>query len=242
MSTTGQPLDVEQDPDLEHFLVRSRSDIVPVLLALAERRTPVTVRLEGVPEPLATRILSVKPQYEELVFDAAGMQHLDRLDGRQSLDARATQDSVQIVFTAKHLEPLAGGGQPAFRARLPQTIARIQRRNSARYPVPSLNPPVCHARIPPASDRLRALRVMDISLAGLAVVLDDREVDLAVGAALDDCRIELPQIGAVETGLVVTYVSREGPGPRRVGLRFNGLSIPALAHIRRYVGKLERGR
>jgi c-di-GMP-binding flagellar brake protein YcgR len=242
ISRIEKPLDVEQDPDLEHFLVRSRSDILPVLQAMARRGTPVIARIEGASAPLATRLLSVKPHYEELVFDAAGMPDFDRLDGGQSLEVRATLDSVQIVFTARHLEPAPAGGLAAFRGRMPQTIARIQRRNSARYPVPSLNPPVCQARIPPASDRLRSLRVMDISLAGMAVVLDDPQVELPVGMALPDCRVELPQVGAVETGLVVSYVSRQGADARRIGFRFDGLSIPALAHIRRYVGKLEHGR
>src|SRR4051812_30693913 len=140
--------DVENDADFEHFLVRTRIDIVPVLQALCERGVELSVRISGLSGTLKTRLLCVKPEYEELVFDSQGEHGLEKLDGTQKLQAEGPLDTLHVVFGAGHVEAVVFQGNPAFRARLPGAIARIQRRSSVRHPVPSVNPPVCSIGMP----------------------------------------------------------------------------------------------
>ena len=244
MTSIAESLSVDEDPDLEHYLVRTRIDIVSMLRTLAERQIQIRVKFSRKPEPMYTKLVSVKPEYEELVFDAAGMPDLESLDGAESLTAESSHDSIRVLFSSGHAEAAIYRGQPAFRVRLPKVIARIQRRSSVRYPVPALNPPVVSVRMP-ADDKVELhLRVMDISLVGAALVVEDPGVFFKPGMTLRQCRIQLPGCGAIETDLDLTYVNHmdAGRGWRLLGCRFSGLTLLALAHVRRYVSSLERER
>jgi len=242
MTSIAESLSVDQDPELEHYLVRTRIDIISILRTLAARQIPIRVKFSRKTETLVTKLISVKPEYEELVFDAAGMRDPESLDDAERLTAESYYDSISILFSAAHVEAASYRGQPSFRARLPKALARIQRRSSVRCPVPALNPPVVSVRMS-ADDKLELhLRVMDISLAGAALVVEDPNVSLRPGMTLRQCRIQLPGFGAVETDLELTYVNEMDASTqrRRLGCRFSGLTVLALAHVRRYVSSLER--
>ena len=242
MTSIAESLSVDDDPDLEHYLVRTRIDIISVLRTLTERQIQVRVKFSRRPDPVYTKLLSIKPEYEELVFDVAGIPYLDSLDGSESLTAESRYDSIRVLFTAGHVEAASYRGQPAFRARIPKAIARIQRRSSVRCPVPALNPPVVSVRMSPDDKFDLHLRVMDISLSGVALIAEDPDVSFKTGMTLANCRIDLPGCGAVETDLELTHVSKMdgGRGWHRLGARFAGLTVLALTHVRRYVSGLER--
>ncbi len=242
MTSTTEPLSVDDDPDLEHYLVRTRTDIVSILRTLAERQISIRVQFSHKPEPAYTKLISIKPEFEELVFDASGVRDAAALDGAQSLTAEARYNSIRYLFSTAHAEAAVYRGQAAFRARLPKAVARIQRRGSVRCPVPSLNPPLVVLPMPDDNKRELHLRVMDISLAGAALVAENPDVPLVRGMTLSHCRIHLPGCGAIETDLELSYVSNmEGEKHwRRLGCRFSGLTLLALEHVRRYIYSLER--
>lgn len=231
-----------RDADIDHYLLRSRIDILPVLNVLAENKVPIRIKFSRAVEPVETTLLSVKPEYEEMMFDAAGMRGLEVLDGTVSLEADVLIDATRISFSAGYVEAAIFRGKPAFRARVPESVARVQRRGSVRYPVPSLNPPVVSLRRASDNNRELRLRLMDISLGGAALVLEDRALAFALGATLTKCRLDLPGCGVVEMDLVVQYVDQmdRKSGWRRMGCRFSDLPVFALTHIRRYVTTLER--
>jgi c-di-GMP-binding flagellar brake protein YcgR len=239
MSRNGQP--ATQDRDAEQFLVRSRQDILPILQAVASHQVPVRVRFADRPDAVDTRLLSVKPHYEELLFDAAGMGNLVFVEGQVTLSAAATYDYIHVSFHADHVEAAVFRGKPAFRARIPSAVSRSQRRGSMRFPVPSGNPPVVRLRLAGRGAESR-MRVMDISYGGVCLVLEDKRVDIAAGARLAGCKLELPRLGVVETDLEVAYTDLIDPqsGWRRLGCRFSGLSLLALDRVRDYVTGLER--
>ncbi|MBI3372867.1 MAG: flagellar brake protein [Betaproteobacteria bacterium] len=235
-------MNADGDPDIDHYLLRARIDILPVLNALVERQIPIRVKFSRVAEPLDTRLLSVRPEYEELIFDATGVRDLDALEGTESIEAGAKIDVIRIFFNTGYAEGAIFRGQRVFRARVPETIARVQRRGSVRYQVPALNPPVVSLRLPSKNNRELRLRLMDISLGGAALVLEDRALAFEPGATLRKCRLDLPGCGVVETDLAVQYVDRmdRKSGWRRMGCRFADLPVFALTHVRRYVTTLER--
>jgi c-di-GMP-binding flagellar brake protein YcgR len=188
-------------------------------------------------------LLSVKPEFEELVFDATALPGVERLDGRAGISAEAHVDAVWFRFEAGHAEVWHGAAQPAFRVRLPQSIARVQRRDSIRYPVPAMNPPVCYVPAAKHEARLPPLRLMDISVSGAGLLLDESRPSLKVGDVLSGCVLELPGIGGIQTDLVVMYASGAGDrGPRRLGCRFSNMLATSLRHLTHYVSHLERER
>ena len=242
MTTISQPLSVDQDPDLEHYLVRNRIEVLSVLRTLAERKIPIRITFSQKPEPMYAKLVSVKPEFEELVFDAAGTPYLESLDAAEGLMAESHYDSIRILFSSGYAEAAIYRGQPVFRARLPKALARIRRRSSVRCPVPALNPPVVSLRLSADDKRELNLRVMDISLAGAALVSEDPNAAFKAGMTLRQCRVHLPGCGAIETDLEVSHLTTLDTvsGWRRMGCRFSGLTVLALEHVRRYVSSLER--
>ncbi len=231
----------DNDPDSEHYLVRDRADFLPILQAMVAHKVPVQVHLSGRPVPAEVRLLSVKPQYEELLFDATGMADLTYVEGKTTLSARASYDYLHIQFESGHVETVSHRSGPAFRACIPAAVTRSQRRGSIRFPVPSDQPPVVRMRWSGRFLELR-MRVMDISLGGVCLILEDRRTVIPAGAVLSGCKLELPGRGSIDTDLKVGYVDQidSKSGWRRLGCRFSGLSMPALERVREYVTRLER--
>ena len=77
-----------------------------------------------------------------------------------------------------------------------------QRRDSVRFPVPSLTPPVVRLALGGATKKALNLRVTDISLGGVCVVLENRRVGFGPGVTIPHCHVEIPDIDAVETDLI----------------------------------------
>lgn len=234
---------IEPEEDQEKYLVRKRRDVVLYFRDLAKRPVPIKIEVEQLNVSIEARVLSVKPEYEELVFDASSLPGFERLDGSAGITAEAQVDAVWFRFRADNAEVWRGAGQPAFRARIPQYIARVQRRHSIRYPVPEVNPPVCYVPAIGNAPPLPPLRLMDISLSGAGILLGEMRSPIEQGEVLRDCVLELPGIGGIRTDLVVMYVvDATRGGPRRMGCRFSSLLATSLKHLVNYVIRLERAR
>jgi c-di-GMP-binding flagellar brake protein YcgR len=224
----------------ERYELRTRRDVLSVLSGLAKWPLPVTTSITQLGVSLTTRLIAVNPSFEELVFDAAGLADAERLDGSAGLVASAQVDAVWFRFEAENVVAVRGYAQPAFRARLPSTILRLQRRNSIRYPVPALNPPVCDVLLNEMPSRLR---VIDISLSGVALAIEGPGAKPEPGTRLEKCLLQLPEIGAIQTDLVVVHQHATGNhGGRRIGCRFSDIHLASLSHLQRYISQLERER
>ena len=201
---------------------------------------PVAVNLLQHGSALTSRLIAVNPAFEELVFDANGLEDVGGLDGSAGLTASAQMNTAWFRFTAENAVVVRGYPQPAFRARLPSVILRMQRRESMRYPVPAFNAPVCDFKHEAAAI---CLRVLDISLSGVSLAVEESNLKFAAGSVLRDCLLQLPKLGAIQTDLHVAY---EKPGEigigRRIGCRFTNIRTTSLTHLQRYVSVLERER
>lgn len=224
----------------ERYELRTRRDVLSVFAVLARLPVPIKTTITQLGVTFDSRLLSVDPAHEELIFDASGLAGLERLDGSGGLMASAQLDAVWYQFEASDVQAIRGHTQPAFRARLPAILMRMQRRDSIRYPVPSLNPPVCD--IPTAQDSLH-LRVIDISLSGVALATEEIWTQFPSGSTLANCLLHLPELDAIRTDLVVAYATAGGKdGPRRIGCRFANILATSLVHLHRYINQLERVR
>ncbi len=241
MSPTETTPYAEGRSDDEHYLVKTRPDILAVLRAIATHKVPVRVQFAGRPSVIEASLLLVKPQYEELVFDASGVSNRMFAESENQLVAEATYDYIHVRFTGEHVEAVTHHGKPAFRCCIPKSLARTQRRGSARFQVPSANPPVVRYLQDERGPEKR-LRVMDISYGGVSLILEDPMADIATGTKLTGCKLELPKLGAVSTNLEVVYTDEMNPQStwRRIGCRFSGLGVLSLERVRDYVAVLER--
>ena len=236
-----ETLNAESAADEERYVLRTRRDILPHLVTLSKSRAPIRLVVQQLGVSITSSLIALNPEFEELVFDASALPGVERLNGIAGLSAEVQMDTVWYRFEAGHVTVVQGYPRPAFRARLPDKILRIQRRDSIRYPVPGVNPPVCD--IPASNADAKALRLpaIDISNSGISLRIDDSRLSLARDTVLEGCMLHLPEIGAIACGLVVKYLSPLGEGDmRRIGCRFTDIHALSLNHLTQYVLRIER--
>lgn len=238
-TAAAPPLDSNEG--LERYVLSARRDVLPVMHALANGPVPLELTVEQLNATIDSRLLKVTPAFEELVFDATALGGLERLDGSAGVRAKAQLDTVWYSFEATFAEVAPGRGRPALRARLPDQVKRMQRRDSIRYPVPSMNPPVCDVKGKNEWEEVEHLRSLDISLSGISLLLKTKHSTFQRDEHIAGCTLHLPDIGAIQTDLIVAHVSVYGE-ERRMGCRFTNMLATSLAHLRRYVMRLERER
>jgi c-di-GMP-binding flagellar brake protein YcgR len=238
-------------PENERYLVHKGVDMLALLRALAARQEPVALYFGGTDDLLRAELLGTNPAYEELLFSPGNDQGaLERLLAAGSFGVEASLDSIRILFIASHAEVTRFRGQDALRARIPDVLARMQRRESVRVATPKDKPPFCMLRTNTASGgasggtdsgQLR-LQVIDISAGGLGLLLPAADAAIAPGKTCHDCSLELPGLGLMRCVLHIVYVREVQPGSKQhlAGCRF--VDMPALSReqMRGYVARLER--
>jgi len=233
--------------DHERYQVYSRIEIVSLLRAVADSHIAVTVYFNQGAEFIVTNVLDVNPEFEELILDLGA----DDAANRRLLEStRMTVvtflDHIRIQFLAQRAEETIHGQLPALRIRLPEVVTRLQRRNFYRIRA-SVVKPIFASFVDPVDPARRAsLRILDLSCGGVAMVSDAREPAYEPGTILEDCRIELPEVGVLNTALEVRNAGKHEEGARtslrRYGCQFVSLP-PALANaVQRYITRTERER
>lgn len=227
----------------ERFLVHERVEVLAVLHALIERRAPLAVHFGERGEFLLSTLLAANPEFEELVFDCSGDEEANERLARASRIHFVSQlDRVRIQFSAASAERIVCADLPALRARIPQALLRLQRREDYRVALPLARPLLVQLPHPRERDRRIELRVLDLSRGGIAVADGSLRVPLETGLVLQGCSLPLPEAGRVGFDAEVSNVvpAAAGQAVIRCGLRFLDLRGATLAQIQRFVLRLER--
>ncbi len=227
----------------ERYLVRKGVDMQALLRALAARRNPVVLFFGETDDHLESELLGVNPHFEELIFSIGGdTATFERLLSTGSFGVEASLDSIRIMFIATHAEVTQFKEKKALRARIPDVIARMQRRVAVRVSVPKDKPSVCTVRVGAAPAQEIRLRVEDISIGGLGLSLVTPQAALAAGKSFHECSLELPGIGVVRCTLRIVYVNEAPAGgtQQRIGCHFVDLPGLSKEQVRSYVARLER--
>lgn len=243
---------MDHHPELDNwhdYRVYSRSEIVALLRQIGEKNQLVRMLLRGEADVCVTSILEVDPDSDTVVLD----RPIDRDQHRRLLAAgkvacETTLDKIRILFNLEGLYETEFEGGIAIGAAIPETLVRLQRREYYRMATPVTNPVRVLIPLPPElGGGSQAFPLTDISCGGIALV-DNKLVlgETAVGQKFAGCRIDLPEIGPVQTGLEVRnqqdVTLLNNKTLRRLGCQFDGLSRGNLAAVQRYITKLERER
>ena len=149
-----------------------------------------------------------------------------------------------MQFTTDRVAAVSFEGRLAFRLPLPDTIMKLQRREYYRLATPVVHPLKCEIAGP--DGKRFELALADISLGGVCLVGQPAGFSFEPGMALEDCRIDLPEIGAIRAGLCVrnSYVVtlKNGVTSHRTGCEFVKLGSQQEAMVQRYIIRLERER
>ena len=229
---------VDQVGDDERFRIHSRMEIVGLLRSVSAHREIVTVQFGGQQDFVVSAVLAVNPDFEELVLDyGADEAAMQRLLRASRLRISTQLDHVRLSFNAEGAEAVSFEGGAAFRVRLPDSLLRFQRRESYRLKIPLGRPLMCHVPEPGSGAPL-AIKVRDISVAGIGLVDYPPSLLLTMGQVLEGCRVSLPDLGPLVADLEVMHATQGEV--RRCGCRFKNLPLPMANLIQRYITRVER--
>lgn len=236
------PFPEPASPDLAPFTVYSRVEIIALLQSLGRAGTLTTAYFDDNAGFAVTVLLDVNPEFEEVVFDNASDPATQRrLLASDALTIVAFVDNIKLQFAAGRAEPTSFEGKPAFRVRLPDEVLRLQRRESFRVRTPVGKPAHCLVPYGEGGKQYEKLRLLDISVGGIAVVTYPEKFDLVAGTRIDDCFLDLPGVGSVGVSLNVRHLAplaKDAKG-KAVGCEFVAVAPLSRTLIQRYVNKLD---
>jgi len=227
------------------FRVDSRVEIVYILRALMKSNALVTAYFNGGREFVVTAVLQVDSEHGFVILDSGSNRELNErlLHGRE-VSVVSSQDGVRVQFTTDRVAAVSFEGRLAFRLPLPDTILKLQRREYYRLATPVVHPLKCELAGP--DGKRFELALADISLGGVCLVGQPASFSFEPGMALEDCRIDLPETGAIRAGLCVrnSYVVtlKNSVTSHRTGCEFVKLGSQQEAMVQRYIIRLERER
>jgi flagellar brake protein len=227
------------------FRIDSDVEIAYILRGLMKSGALVTAYFNSGREFAVTAVLSVEPERGFVILDSGANPELnERLLRNGEINVVSSQDGVRVQFTSRKVEGVSFEGRLAFRIPMPDSVVKLQRREYYRLPTPVLNPLKCEL---PVSDGQRVeLAIADISLGGVCLVGECAGTVLELGTTLEDCRILLPDAGALTARMCVrnSYLVtlKNGASSRRTGCEFIKLGAQQEAMLQRYIIRLERER
>lgn len=235
---TIEPLD-----DSSEYLLRSSVEVAFVLKALAKKHTAVSAYYGATADFATTSILQVDTAAGLLYLDLGPDQTANQaLLSAQHVSCVTSHDKVKVQFDLGRLERVIHEGRGAFRARLPDKLLKLQRRNYYRLSVPYNQTIKCTIPLP---DQMPVqVEIMDISIGGIGIIGYTPDIPLQPGMVYENCSLNLPGFGLVITSLQVRtsfdFMLRSGVHTQRAGCRFLDLSPQTESLIQRYILEQER--
>ena len=226
------------------FRVADSAEQLRLFRQLCDGSVPVTLSApQGV--AVSCQLWSVDPAQRQLSFSAdADSVHMQRLAQNDEAVAVAYLDSVKLQFDLSELVLVHGAQSCALRARWPGLLYRFQRRASFRVRSFEKRAPQALLRHPSMPEMRLALRIVDISVGGCALVLPDDVPALQPGSRLGGVRIELDGDCAFDATLRLQHVSAMHGGGSGVllGCEFVDLDGQAQRALQRYIDHTQQRR
>ena len=265
LSNQTQASSIEQDK----YAVRGRTEVAAILGSLRKSRAAVMAYIGNIGNDfILTSIVAVMPEQNLVLLDIGS----DAEANKRALSATrivclTELDGIRIQMSVESLHSARFEGHEVFGMSIPETLLRLQRRESYRVRTPRGNPPICIIAAKPALDVPDEMDVVEISCGGVALALPAGAAEIETGTRFDRCRILLPELGK-DTSFGALYGSSQnlarpegveviadlmvrgtfdirfpnGAVHRRVGCEFVGMRERERALIQRYVNKAERER
>jgi c-di-GMP-binding flagellar brake protein YcgR len=211
--------------ELDEYRITSQVEIQAIFQQLLDSRALVT--LSGPHgDSYTTLMWQADPDRQMICFSASdGDPRLQALLESDEIVAVAYLDSIKVQFDLDGVVEVRGGHHRAINAKYPKVLFRFQRRSAFRVQPFSTKSPVAKFRHPAMPDMQLALRVLDISLSGVALFLPENVPMIAAGVKIGQCELDLDDDTNIEVGLVIHHVTSIHPESRgaRLGCELVGL-------------------
>jgi c-di-GMP-binding flagellar brake protein YcgR len=158
--------------------------------------------------------------------------------------AVAYLDRVKVQFDVSDLMLVQGAKVSVLQAPMPRELFRFQRRNTFRVRTLERTSPTATFRHPAIPDMSLALRVLDVSIGGCALLVPRNTPDLQPGAVIRGVRLALDTETVVEAGLMLHHVTSTGAenGAVRLGCEIVGLDGNAQRTLQKYIDQTQKRR
>jgi c-di-GMP-binding flagellar brake protein YcgR len=241
MDTT--PFPEPEAPNLERYWLYSKFEIDALIARLCDERVPMTVYWGSDGGFAVTQIMKIDAARNEVHFDLPSQpqQQAQLLDAAE-LVCVAFIDNVKLQFTVVAPRRSASGGFPTYLCGLPERVLRLQRREYYRVRTPENLSASCLVPYSNDQGQYESLRVLDVSVGGLAMLAYPKHFDPSVVSTIDHCYLDLPGVGTVTVRLRVAHVEISPDGQsRRCGCEFIDLSPQARMMLQRFVHRIDVG-
>ncbi len=246
MDTQPTPLDAiaAASGGLEPFRLAAPAEIAATLRRLQD--ASVLVNLNGPHGSVYTTSLwTMDAARGTLSFaaDAADPQLQAVLEGGEAVVV-AYLDNVKIQFDVGHLVVVHGTRSCALTSSYPHELFRFQRRESYRVRPLLRDAPLARLQHPMIPDMALALRILDLSVGGCALLLPQDVPLIDPGVLVNRVVLELDATTRFETGLRlhhVTSIHAESSGVR-LGCEFVRLSQDAERTLQRHIDQTQKRR
>ena len=235
------PFPEAEAPDLERYWLYSKFEIDALIARLCDERVHMTIYWGRDGQFAVTQIMKVDAVRNEVHFDLPSQpqQQSDVLDAAE-LVCVAFIDSVKLQFSISAPHRSSERGYPTFVGAFPDRLLRLQRREYYRVRTPESQSAIC--LVPYSGDGIRyeTLRVLDVSVGGLAMLTFPQHFSPTAGSVIDRCYLDLPGVGTVSIRMRVAHVGAPQDALlARCGCEFIDLSPQARMMLQRYVHRVD---
>jgi len=240
----------DQDDVYGKYMLHSRGEILFVLRSMEKKNAMTTVYFNHGKSFFLTTMLKVDDATGTIVLDYGSDEDTNsKALKADRLLCTSTLDRVKIQFSLDGLTLTKFENRPAFSAKVPISMLRLQRREYFRLETPQANPIICRApaRRDDGSTFTLNLPLLDISGGGVGLMVPlDAERYCTVGTVFENCRMDIPEEGVLQVNLVIRSAfhvkARNGHEHLRIGCEFMNLPGNRMNMIQRYITRVERDR
>lgn len=236
------PFPEPESPDLERFAVYSKVEIAAMLRNLGDEGVLLTAYFDADPGFLVTVVLEVNADFEEVIFDAA----VDPIAQKRLLASKhivfvGFLEHIKVQFVARLAEETQHDNRPAFRVRLPESLLRLQRRDFFRVRPPISKPAKVLVPYGEEGKQYESLRVLDLSVGGLAVMTYPEKFELPASRLIENCYLDLPGVGSISVTINVRHIDPlpKDEKARRCGCEFVDMPPASRVMLQRYINQID---
>lgn len=242
------PLKIEKlsNREEEDFRIVSPKEIEFMLRNVAENASRVALYYGDANYFILTTLLGVDDSglWLEQGPDSTGNR---RIIESEDLVCVSSHLNVKIQFATDQASASEYQGYPAFYLPMPDSIYRIQRRDSFRLTPPPSDPLRC---VIPTSDpqekRQQEVTIMDISAGGVKITCAENDLELEEGKTYENCQIRLPDVGIISVTITVrsltSLTTKSKQVIKRAGCQFHKLDGATNILLQRYVNNVQRAK
>jgi c-di-GMP-binding flagellar brake protein YcgR len=242
--TRPAPLDAMGSDSLSEFRVTDAVEIRALLKSLMDQVVPLNLSASD-GSAYTTTLWTVDPNAGRIGFTADMMAHAvhDIVEADECV-AVAYLDRIKLQFDVNDLMIVQGHKASVMQARLPREVFRFQRRNTFRVRTIERTAPTASFRHPAIPDMSVALRVLDVSIGGCALLLPSNIPALQPGAVIKGVRLSLDAETQIDAALMLHHVTSTGAenGSVRLGCEVVGMTPIAQRALQKYIDQTQKRR